>query len=203
MDMRRAVEFAIRLSDLRKANKHLLVNRGGFKQTDCADLLVSQCIATFRSVGTELEVPVEGIQPGAVRIPLRTLDDVVKKVVPTFKSSELKLHFEQSTVKVETFTLRHPDISLGIFPSQRFDLPADAGVLDTLAMAHLLSPEMIADQGLRERVEAAQRRTSEAVSNAEAALREFGISRGRIQELVDIQVNDAAEKLRAIIYGQR
>jgi len=54
------VGFEIRLSELRKAQKHLLFNRGAFKETDCADLLVSPCVATFRTVGTEFEAPVKG-----------------------------------------------------------------------------------------------------------------------------------------------
>jgi len=67
-----AVEFAIHLSEMRKAAKRLSVNRGEFKETDCADLLVSSFAATFRSVGTEIEVPVNGKHPGAVRFePLR------------------------------------------------------------------------------------------------------------------------------------
>jgi hypothetical protein len=60
---------------------------------------------------------------------------------------------------------------IGIIPDQRIDLPADAGARDTLAMASLLSPEQIVTQGLRERVESAQRTTSEAIASATQALR--------------------------------
>jgi hypothetical protein len=196
------VEFTIRLSELRKAQKQLLFNRGVFKETDCADILISPCVATFRAVGTEFEAPVNGSHPGPVRMPLKTLNELVK-AAGTFRKSELKLHFEPGKVQVERFMIRHPDVALGIFPDQKFDLPPDAGVLDTLAMASVLSPEQIVDQGLRERVEAAQKYTSLAVSSAEATLREQGIRREHIQQLVDARIKDTAQKLAGVIQDRR
>lgn len=189
------VEFVIRSSDLRKATKQLSFNRGEFKETDCADLLVSSIAATFRSVGTATEVPIEGIHPGTVRLPLKILVKVIE-VAKTYKPRELKWHFEQGIIRVEKFSLTHPDISLGILPDLKFDLPADAGSVHTLAVARLLSPERIVDQGLRERVEAAQRRVRVGVSTAAEALEEFGISRGQLQELVDIRIRDISEKMK-------
>lgn len=59
-----SVEFMIRSSDLRKATKQLSLDRGEFKETDCADLLVSSFAATFRAVGTSPEVSVNGRKPG-------------------------------------------------------------------------------------------------------------------------------------------
>ena len=104
--------------------------------------------------------------------------------------------------RAEKCVRRHPDISLGIFPDRRLDLPADAGALDTLAIAQLLSPEEIANQGLRERVEVTQRQASDAVSTAFEALRDFGVTRGRIQELVDDRIKGTSEKLGSVIRGQ-
>jgi len=43
------------------------VNRGKFKNTDVADLLVSECVATVRAVGTSMEIPINGISPGNAR----------------------------------------------------------------------------------------------------------------------------------------
>jgi len=196
------VEFEIRLSELRKAQKNLLFNRGAFKETDCADLLVSPCVATFRTVGTEFEASVKGSHPGPARMPLKTPKQLVQ-AAGTFGKPEIKLHFEPGKVQVEKFIIHHPDVTLGIFPSQKFDLPPDAGVLDTLALASLLSPEQIADQGLRERVETAQRCASVAVSSAGEALRELGVSRVLIQELVDARVKDTAKVLEGVIHGRR
>jgi hypothetical protein len=62
-------------------------------------------------------------------------------------------------------------------------------------MASLLSPEQIVTQGLRERVENAQRTTSEAIASAAQALREFGISRRQLQKMVDANIERTAEKL--------
>ena len=78
MDAPKAVEFVLDLSDLRRAAKQLFVNRGRFADTDCADLLISPCVATFRAIGTEMELPVHGIQTGPVRIPLRAIKEIVE-----------------------------------------------------------------------------------------------------------------------------
>jgi hypothetical protein len=96
---------------------------------------------------------------------------------------------------VEKFSLSHPDLAIGIIPDQRIDLPADAGARDTLAIASLLSPEQIVAQGLRERVENAQRTTSEAIASAAKTLQEFGISRRQLQKTVDANIKRTAEKL--------
>lgn len=195
------VEFIVRLPELRKAEKHLSFNRAEFKETDSADLLVSACAATFRAVGTERDVPVQGTHPGTVRLPLKQLRDLVS-IARSYKRREVLLHFEPGMARVETCVRRHPDISLGILPDRKLDLPADAGVLDTLAIAHLLSPDEVVNQGFRERVEAAQRRTSDAVTTAFKVLLDFGIRHERIQELVDERVKETSEKLRAVIHGQ-
>jgi len=63
-------------------------------------------------------------------------------------------------------------------------------------MASLLSPEEIADQGLRERVETAQKRVSQAVSFAAGSLQQFEVSHRQIQELVDLNIQRNAESLR-------
>jgi hypothetical protein len=99
--------------------------------------------------------------------------------------------------------IRHPDVALGIFPDQKFDLPPDAGVVDTLAMASLLTPEQMADQGLIERVETAQKYTLAAVYSAEGALREFGVRREHIQDLVDARIKATAETLSSVIHNRR
>lgn len=152
MDEARFVEFVIHLSDMRKAAKHLSLNREGFNETDSVDLLVSSIAATFRSIGTETEMPVTGKRPGAVRLPLKLSPRIVD-VAKSYNKRELTLRFGERTMRMGSLKLDNPDITLGTLPDLKFDLPSDAGPLDTLAMASLLSPEGIADQGLRERVE--------------------------------------------------
>jgi hypothetical protein len=90
------VEFVIRSSDLRKATKQLSFNRGEFKETDCADLLISSFAATFRSVGTATEVPIEGTHPGTVRLPLKVLVKVIEVA-----SAARTQSFQARVIKVE------------------------------------------------------------------------------------------------------
>ena len=91
-------------------------------------------------------------------------------------------------MRIEKFSWSYPDITLGMLPDPKFDLPSDAGPLHTLAMASLLSPVEIADQGWRERVEIAQSQASLAISSASKSLEQFGISRQQVQELVDASI---------------
>jgi hypothetical protein len=189
------VEFAIHFSDMRKAAKRLSVNRGEFEQTDFADLLVSSFAATFRSVGTEIEVPVNGRHPGAVRFPLRLFPKVLE-VAETYNKPEIKLCFEQGKMRVEKFSWSYPDITLGTLPDLTIDLPPDAGALETLALASFLSPEQIADQGLRDRVETAQKKFSLAISAAAETLEEFGINKNQVRELVESSIRQRGETLR-------
>jgi hypothetical protein len=81
------VEFKARVSDLRNATRQPTENRGSNKKTDFADILVSECIATFRAVGTSPELPIHGIQIGTARLPIPTLEKIAA-VAKTFKGQE-------------------------------------------------------------------------------------------------------------------
>lgn len=91
--------------------------------------------------------------------------------------------------------MKHPDVTLGVFPDPKYELPSAAGALQTLAMASLLTPDKIVDEGLRERVEAAQQRVSQVVANAVGVLDEFGIPETQIQELIDRRIRETATGL--------
>jgi len=198
MDDSTSVEFVIHLSDMRNAAKQLSLNRDGFGESDSVDLLVSSVAATFRSIGTETEVSVNTKHPGTVRLPLKLLPQILQ-VAKTYKKPDVRLRFEPGTIRIESFKLDYPDITLGILPNLRFDLPSDAAPLQTLAMASLLSPEEIADQGLRERVETAQKEVSWAVSLAARNLEQFGVARREVQELIDASIHRNAELLRGMV----
>lgn len=189
------VEFIIRTSDLRQATNQLKANRGKRTETDFVDILVSECAATFRSVGTETEVPVNGKIPGSVRIPLRIVDKI-NSTVKTMKKEELPFHCEPGIIKIGSWSVKHPDIELGRIPDQRLGLPVDVSVLDTLAFAEILSPDQIVEEGMRERVEEAIDTRTSAVAAALAALQTLGITERQLQSLVDAHVKDAVERLR-------
>jgi hypothetical protein len=189
------VEFTIRTSDLRLAASQLKVNRGEYTESDTADILVSECAATFRAVGTETEVPAEGKNPGSVRLSLKSLQNI-KKVALSFKKTELRLKFEPGIVWIETFSQTHPDIELGAIPDQQLQIPLDVSVLDTLALAAILGPDGVVQEGMRARVEDAIKTRSEAVSDALASLEPLGITERQLQGLIDAHIKDAAERLR-------
>ena len=192
------VEFTVRPSDLRQATNELKVNRGEQGQNDFVDILVSACVATFRSIGTETEIPVDGKQPGSVRLPLRCIDSI-KKVLPSFKKKELTFVWEPGIVRVGAWSLKHPDIELGKLPDQRFQIPVDVSVLDTLALADLLGADRVASEGMRPRVDGAIQVCRRAVLAAAEALQPLGVTEGQLQLLVDEHVRNAAERLKKII----
>lgn len=68
------ITFRARVPDLSKAARLIVANRGSAKDTDFVDFLVSECIATLRSVGSSTEIPVQGIKLGTARLPLGAFD---------------------------------------------------------------------------------------------------------------------------------
>lgn len=189
------VEFVIHASDLRQALKQLKANRGKFHESDFVDVLVSGCAATFRSVGTEAEVPVDGKRPGAARIPLRIVDKMNREV-KTLKTKELPFLCEPGRIKVGSWSVTHPDIELGRIPDQRISLPIDVSVLDTLALAEILSIDKIVAENMRSRVEEARETRARVVAAAHAILGAFEVTERQLQDVVDANVKDAAERLR-------
>jgi hypothetical protein len=178
------LEFTTRTKDLRKAIREIGVNRGDHSDSDSTDILVSEFSATFRSVGTEAEVPVNGVKPGTARVPFVVLERLAK-VLGTFKGDDLKIFCEPGCLKVGTFTIKHPDIELGIIPDQQVSVPIDLSLLDTLALGRVLNPQQVIEQGLRERIEEAQKGCSLAIASAVATLRPLGVEEKQIVVIVE------------------
>ena len=189
------VEFIVETAELRLATSQLKANRGQCKDSDFVDVLVSECAATFRAVGTETEVPVEGKVPGSVRVPLRIVDNI-NRAVKSFKNKKLAFYCEAGAIRVGSFSVKHPDIELGRIPDQRLSLPIDLSVLDTLALTKILTANQIVDEGLRERVEEAWGTRARAVGEALTALQPLGMTEGKLQGLVDAHIGEAAIRLR-------
>ena len=188
------VEFKSRVADLKNASKQLLVNRGKFKNTDVADLMVSECVATFRAVGTSTEIPVNGIYPGIARIPLSALE-AIAKTAGMFKKKEVTVLIEDGWIKVDTFRHSHPEIKLGILPDQRIDLPIDASLLDTLGAGAVLTESAIEQQGLTNRILDAWERTNRCITSAAGSLAALGVTEAQIRQLVEEQVAAAGQRL--------
>jgi hypothetical protein len=100
------VEFKVRVNDLRNATRHLTVNRGENKANDFADLLVSECIATLRTIGSSTELPVHGIQPGSARLPMLTLEKIAA-VAKTFKGNETLVLIWDGLIKIGSWQTRN------------------------------------------------------------------------------------------------
>jgi len=190
-----AIEFRVRVTDLRNATKQLLVNRGEFRDTDLADLLVSECVATLRTVGTSTEMPVF-TSMSAARLPLAVLKDIAK-TAGTYKSKEVPILVEEGAIKVASFRLKNESITLGPIPNQRIDIPVDASLLDTLALGVLLNELQITEQGLTRRVLDAWQKANDAILAAAASLKELEVTEKQIRSLVEKRVEAAAERLRA------
>jgi hypothetical protein len=191
-----AIEFRVRVSDLKNATKQLLMNRGEFRDSDLADLLVSECAATLRTVGTSTEIPVFGTSPGAARLPLSVLKDIAK-IAGTYKSKEVPMVVEEGAIKLASFRMRNENITLGAIPNQQIDIPVDASLLDTLAIGVLLSELQITEQGLTRRVLDGWQKANEAIHEAASSLTALEVTEAQIRELVEKRIQAAAERLRA------
>ena len=189
------VEFRVRVSDFRNAAQQLTANRGQNKQIDFVDVLVSECIATFRTVGTSTELPIRGIQPGTARLPILTMEKIAA-VAKTFKAKETLVVIWDGLIKIGSWQTKNSEIVLGVIPDQSFDIPADASFLDTLAAASLLTPAGIKAQGLEKRVVKAERAKQDAIDRATRALEPLKIDRDQIAALVEEHILEAGKRLQ-------
>ena len=189
------VEFKVRVNDLSNATRQLTVNRALNKANDFADLLVSECIATLRTVGSSTELPVHGIQPGSARLPILTLEKIAA-VAKTFKAKETLVVIWDGLIKIGSWQTRNPEITLGTIPDQSLDIPVDASFLDTLALASLLTSDGIREQGMEKRVLHAQKAKEDAIDSAIQALRPLAIERDQIAILVEEHIAAAGKRLR-------
>lgn len=189
------VEFTVNKNELRSAIEELCANRGRNVETDFADLLVSLFAVTLSSVGTESELPTTGAHPGAARIPLGVLKRAAQ-TFRTFKSEDLTVVCTTGHLKIGSMMIRHPDIELGIIPDQGLSVPVDLPVLDTLALGTILTPQQIVSQGLRDRIEQAQKECAAAVEKAASALADFGVDNQQLAVTVDANVAKAASRIR-------
>jgi hypothetical protein len=189
------IEFKIRTEDLKRAAKQIQANRGEFRDTDFAEFAVSACAVDITSVGTEARIVADGKQTGNARLPLKVLARIMD-TARSYHTKECTILVDNGFASVGRSKVSHPDISMGLGASAAVSIPVNASALDTLAVATLMDPERIADAGLRERVQTAQKRASAAVQSAADALREFGVSTEDITEILDRRVADAAEIIR-------
>ena len=191
------VEFTVRTDDLKRATKQLQLDRQEFADSDSADLTVSASMVDLKAIGTSTSIAANGKQTGTVRLPLRVLVRVVD-VARTYKQKETTILIDQGFAKVGKTKTSHPDIVVGVDSSVEMSMPPSASVLDTLAVASMMSFEEIANAGLRDRVESAQKAVSAAVASAVAALKELNVGVQDITEIVDRRVVEAAQLIRKI-----
>lgn len=190
------VEFRVRVNDLKQAIREINVNRGENRAADFVDVLVSECVATFRAVGTSVDVPVNGIQPGTARLPIATLERF-SAMAKAFKAKETTVQFWDGIFKVGSWGTKDWEIVLGVIPDLSLDMPPDATFLDTLAMAWILSPVGVKEQGLERRVAMAQRAKDDAIDRATRALEPLQVQREKLAALVEAHIAEAGKRLRS------
>jgi hypothetical protein len=191
------VEFTVRTDDLKRATKQLQLDRQEFADSDFADLTVSASMVDLKAIGTATSIAANGKQTGTARLPLRVLVRVVD-VARTYKQKESTILIDQGFAKVGKTKTSHPDIVVGVDSSVEISMPPSASVLDTLAVASMMTPEEIANAGLRDRVESAQKAVTAGVASAVAALKDFNVGEQDITEIVDRRVVEAAQLIRKI-----
>jgi hypothetical protein len=190
------VEFRVRVSDLMSATQQLTVNQGRYKATDFADILVSESVATFRTIGTSTDVAVNGIQPGTARLPITTFEKI-GAIAKTFKARETLVLIWDGLIKIGSWQTRNSEIVLGVVPDPSLDIPSDATFLDALALAAYLSPAGIRAQGIERRVEKAQRAKEDAIDRATRALEPLRVEREKIAVLVEDHIAEAGRRVRS------
>ncbi len=190
------IECTVEAKDLKKAIRLVLIGRSDYMDKDTADVVVSAGDLQLCSTGTSTTIHAAVLQAGYARVPLPVLK-TVKRAAASFKAPRLRVRIDNGRFRVESFACSHRDIELRQLGRRMVDLPIDAGVLDTLAVQRLYSAEEIAESGLAARVVDAQERAIRAIEGAAGSLREFGVPREAVGDLLDAHVALHAKSMKA------
>jgi hypothetical protein len=190
---RMSIEFTVRMDDFKRVTRQLKVNRSEFIDSDIVDLVAAAETLEMKSVGTEDCIAAIGYETGSARLPLRILVKLVD-LSKTYKKDDIKIKIENGSARIGTTRVTHPDIVVGSSGSP-LAIPPDASAFDTLSIATMLSPQQLADAGMRERVHVAQKKASAAISGGLAALEAFGVTEKDLTTLVDNKISENAKRI--------
>jgi hypothetical protein len=151
----------------------------------------------IRALGTETCVAVDAKQPGAARLPLKLFVRIVE-MAETYHQRQVTIWLDDKCARVGRSKVSHPDIAVGGAFSQPPSLPIDVSALDTLAVASMMTPDQIANAGLRDRVGSARKRASDAIETALGSLKEFNVTSTDLNQIIDRRVVEAAEVIRRV-----
>jgi hypothetical protein len=126
-------------------------------------------------------------------MPLSILQKVVG-ISRSFRKPQVQVTISEGVLKIDSWRCSGA-ITVGPLPDPKVDLPVDASTVDTLALAELLSPDQLVNEGLHRRVQEAREVASDAISKATLALKPLGISREQVHELVDKHVRQVSSGL--------
>ena len=189
------VEFAIPFSDFHQAIEQLNANRGAHTETDVVNIVVSETAALFHALGTEYEAQVNGIHTGSVQIPLSVLNRV-RETFSTHKKKDMPVRCERGMINIGAQTVRHPQIALKRAPKNFQLLPIDISLLDTLALSRIFPSRKIDDEGIRPRLNAAERTRRAAIAEAAKTLEVLEIGERELTFVVESHIRQAADRLR-------
>jgi hypothetical protein len=192
------LELLVRTEDLKKAIRLILVGRKEYLSHDTADFRAVADTLEVCSTGSSTQIDASVAQAGYARVPFDVLKNL-KRAAVSYKTVRVRLRIEPGRLRIENFGLSHPDITLNPIGNRIADLPVDATPQDTLALVKLLSSEEIAEAGLSARVLDAQERAIAAIDSATKSLREFGVPREAVRELLESHLALHACSLKAAI----
>jgi hypothetical protein len=186
------VEFTALVKQFRHAVKELMVNREEFKGTDRATLTIHDGELELSAVGTETVI--EGVdgENGSARVPVKLLEKIVS-IAETYKHERVRFAFEPRVALVEKFKIADRGISIPTKPEKPSPLPVNASNLDVLAVRAALDDLELEKSGLKVRVRRALEAREAAVEQAWEALREFGVDKEEVFELVTKHIQAMAK----------
>ena len=181
------IDILVRTQEFKKSIRLVLAGRAEYMDSDTADFIARTDDLELCSAGSSNHIPATITRAGAARVPLPVLKNV-KRVAVSFKSPQLRIRIEPGRIRVETFGFAHDQIELKSLGGRIADVPINAPALDLLGLQKLYSADEIAESGLTARMLDAQARVTAAIESAATSLKEFGVSREAIRELVDLHV---------------
>jgi len=202
MPAKMRLEFVAPVKDLRKAVKELLVNRDEFKGTDRATLTVRDGVLELASVGTEAAIEAVEGENGVARAPVNLLEKMIE-TAESYKRDRVRFTFASGVVQIERFKLRDRAISIPPKPEKPGAVPVNATPADILAVRAALDDDLkVKKQGLTTRVMTAIEKRDAAVTAAWEALKEFGVEKDEVYELVNGHVRAMARGVKKVLAAE-
>ncbi|MGH9426263.1 MAG: hypothetical protein ACRD2L_08170, partial [Terriglobia bacterium] len=161
---------------------------------DCVDIKAQENEVEFITKGFSSSIEAEVASPGCARFPFPLFETLFRnpQKLAWTSAGRLSIRITEGQIQAGPTTFNHSGVSIQAVEERIADLPIDASVADTLALSFRFTPKELADSGLWDRFQAAQRRADDLIDRACKTLGPLNIDSERLSEFVWEEVRQQA-----------